>query len=82
MTDFEIIEYAYATQRQSNNPVTTSIRNACHFAGVEETAKIAGAMSIQAAENLYLSIAPEQKRLVVEHFPNSQVLALERDLGL
>jgi len=82
MSDFELIEYAYATQRLSNNPVSTSIRNACHFAGVAETAKIAGDMSIQAAENLYMAVAYDQKRLVVEHFPNSQVLALERDLGL
>ncbi|MDT8924822.1 hypothetical protein RBE51_18690 [Pseudomonas taiwanensis] len=82
MSDFELIEYAYATQRQSNNPVSTSIRNACHFAGVAETAKIAGDMSIQAAENLYMAVAYDQKRLVVEYFPNSQVLALERDLGL
>lgn len=82
MTDFDLIQYAYANPMRTNNPVAIAIRNACHSAGIEETAKIAGNMSIQASENLYKNVALADRKLVVQHFPNSQVLALERDLGL
>jgi hypothetical protein len=82
MSDLELVEYAYAVHRQSNNPVSTSIRNACHFAGISETAKVAGDMGIRAAENLFSDVSHDKKRLVIEHFKNSRVLALEVDLGL
>lgn len=82
ISDRDLVEYAYSAENEFNNALAVSIRNACHFSGVREMAKVAGDMGIKASERLYTDVAYDQKKLVIEHFPNCQVLALERDLGL